>query len=79
MMAGHAREIQWGDPSSSIPAFLTMTMIPLTYSIANGLALGFIAHTLMSVLRGRYREVSWLTYLLTALLAARFIYLGQGA
>ncbi len=79
MMAVHAREIEWSDPSVSIPAFLTMTMIPLTYSIANGLALGFIAHTLMRVLRGRYRQVSWLAYLLTALLAARFVYLGQSS
>ena len=78
MMANHAREIKWSDPLVAIPAFLTMTMIPLTYSIANGLALGFIAHTLLRMLRGQYRTVSWLAYLLTVLLIARFVYLGQG-
>jgi len=63
----------------SLPAFLTMLAIPLTFSIANGLAFGFTAYTLLKVLRGRYREVNWLVYALTALFIARFIYLGHGA
>ena len=72
-------EIQWTDPLAAIPAFLTMMTIPLTFSIANGLAFGFCAHTLLKVLRGQGREVNWLVYGLTALFIARFIYLGRGA
>ncbi|HLN01492.1 MAG TPA: NCS2 family permease [Bryobacteraceae bacterium] len=72
-------EIPWTDPVVSLPAFLTMLAIPLTFSIANGLAFGFTAYTLLKVLRGRYREVNWLVYALTALFIARFIYLGHGA
>jgi AGZA family xanthine/uracil permease-like MFS transporter len=51
--------------------------IPLTYSIANGLAFGFTAHTLIKVMRGKYRQVNWVVYLLTALFIARFVYLSK--
>ena len=71
-------EIRWTDPVVALPAFLTMMAIPLTFSIANGLAFGFTAYTLLKILRGRYREVNWLVYALTALFIARFIYLGRG-
>jgi AGZA family xanthine/uracil permease-like MFS transporter len=72
-------EIRWTDPVVALPAFLTMMAIPLTFSIANGLAFGFTAYTLLKVLRGRYRDVNWLVYALTALFIARFVYLGHGA
>ena len=78
LMMSHIGEIQWSDPSISIAAFLTMTTIPLTFSIANGLAFGFTAYTLLRVLRGESRKVSWLVYVLTALFLARFYYLGHG-
>ncbi len=78
LMMSHIGEIQWSDPSIGIAAFLTMTTIPLTFSIANGLAFGFTAYTLLRVLRGEYRKVSWLVYVLTALFLARFYYLGHG-
>jgi AGZA family xanthine/uracil permease-like MFS transporter len=53
-------------------------MIPLSFSIANGLALGFISYTLIRMLRGEFRMVHWLVYVLTALFIARFIYLAGG-
>jgi AGZA family xanthine/uracil permease-like MFS transporter len=71
-------EIDWKSPVVAIPAFLTLIMIPLSFSIANGLALGFIAYTFIRVLRGEFRLVHWLVYLLTALFIARFIYLAGG-
>ncbi len=60
----------------AVPAFLTMITIPLTFSIANGLAFGFSSYTLLKVLRGQFREVNWMVYLLTLLFIARFIYIG---
>jgi AGZA family xanthine/uracil permease-like MFS transporter len=78
LMLTHAAEIEWNNPVVSIPAFLTMTTIPLTFSIANGLAFGFTAYTLLKVSKGEYREVNWLVYLLTALFLLRFAYLGSG-
>jgi AGZA family xanthine/uracil permease-like MFS transporter len=68
-------EVDWKDPETSIPAFLTMLAIPLTFSIANGLAFGFIAYTVLKVARGKFREVNWLVYALTLLFIARFVYL----
>jgi AGZA family xanthine/uracil permease-like MFS transporter len=76
LMLAHAAEIEWSSPIVSIPAFLTLIAIPLTFSIANGLAFGFTAHTLLRVLGGEWKRVSWLVYLLTALFLLRFFYLG---
>ena len=78
LMMGHAAEIRWNEPLIAIPAFLTVTTIPLTFSIANGLAFGFTAHTLLRIFSGRYREVNWVVYLLAALFLVRFIYMGRG-
>jgi AGZA family xanthine/uracil permease-like MFS transporter len=78
MMVSVVGEIAWSDPETAIPAFLTMMTIPLTFSIANGLAFGFTAYSLLKILRGKFREVNWFVYLLTALFIARFIYLGRG-
>jgi AGZA family xanthine/uracil permease-like MFS transporter len=78
MMISHASEIEWANPLVALPAFLTIVAIPLTFSIANGLAFGFTAHTLLQVLAGRAREVNWVVYVLTALFLIRFFYLGQG-
>ena len=78
LMAGVVAEVQWSDPEIAIPAFLTMVTIPLSFSIANGLAFGFISWTVIKVLRGRFREVSWFVYLLTALFLLRFLYLKTG-
>jgi AGZA family xanthine/uracil permease-like MFS transporter len=71
-------EIDWKSPVVAIPAFLTLIMIPLSFSIANGLALGFISYTFVRLLRGEWRMVHWLVYLLTAIFIARFAYLAGG-
>ncbi len=76
LMIAHISEIDWADPMIAVPAFLTMTAIPFTFSIANGIAFGFTAYTLLKVLRGEFRKVNWLVYVLTALFIARFLYLG---
>ena len=78
LMLGHAGEIEWSDPLQSIPAFLTMAAIPLTFSIANGLAFGFVSSTILKLLAGKGRSIHWLVYVLAALCMARFLYLGKG-
>jgi AGZA family xanthine/uracil permease-like MFS transporter len=75
MMASVVTEIDWQDPEIAIPAFLTILAIPLSFSIANGLAFGFTAYALIKLLRGKFREVNWFVYLLAALFVLRFIYL----
>ncbi len=78
LMVGVVAEIEWQDPEVAVPAFLTMMAIPLTFSIANGLAFGFTAYTLMKIARGKFRQVNWFVYALTALFIARFVYLSRG-
>ena len=73
MMIQNVRKIEWEDYSESIPAFLTLIGIPLTYSIADGLAFGFISYPLVKLLGGRGRQVSWLMYLLGGVLLVYFL------
>lgn len=75
MMASVVTEIDWQDPEIAIPAFLTILAIPLSFSIANGLAFGFTAYAAVKLLRGKFREVNWFVYLLAAIFVVRFIYL----
>ncbi len=67
--------IDWDDYSDAIPAFLTIVVMPLTSSIAHGLAIGFISYPLIKALSGRGREVHWLVYCLAALFVLRYILL----
>jgi adenine/guanine/hypoxanthine permease len=76
MMLMHVTEIDWNKTEIAIPAFLTITTIPLTFRIANGLAFGFTAYTLLRVAKGEFRQVNWMVYLLTALFIVRFAYVG---
>jgi len=75
MMMRNVNRIDWVDRSESLPAFLTMIGIPLTYSIADGLALGFIIYPVIKLLGGKAREASWLMYVLGMILLAYFIFL----
>lgn len=69
-------EIAWDEPLDAIPAFLTLATIPLTFSIANGLAIGIVAHTVLLALRGRLNlRRDWLLPVLTVLFVLRFAYL----
>ena len=73
-MAGAIRQVVWDDFSESLPAFLIMLGIPLTYSIADGLALGLISYPIIKFASGRGREVHGLMYLLAALMIAYFVF-----
>ncbi len=74
MMLQNAAKVAWADFTESFPAFLTIVGIPLSYSIADGLALGFISYPLIKVFSGRRREVGWLTCVLAAVLVAYFVF-----
>jgi AGZA family xanthine/uracil permease-like MFS transporter len=76
LMIGAVTSIKWDDLTEAVPAFLTMLAMPLTFSIANGLALGFIFYPLLKVLTGRWREARPLVYALAALFVLRYAYLG---
>jgi AGZA family xanthine/uracil permease-like MFS transporter len=76
LMLATIAEIRWTDPLIALPAFLTLVLIPLTYSIANGLGFGVIAWAIIHVVTGKARRQDWLLYILAALFLVRFIYLG---
>lgn len=75
MMLHSISKIDWKDYVESIPAFLVIITMPLTFSIATGIAIGFISHASLKLFTGRGREVSWLVYLLAGLFILRFVYL----
>jgi AGZA family xanthine/uracil permease-like MFS transporter len=59
------RDIEWGDPGIGLPALLTVILMPFTFSITNGVAAGFLAYTVIAVVRGRWRDVHWLMYVVS--------------
>lgn len=74
MMEGVGR-IEWGRPLEAIPAFLTMIMMPLTTSITEGIAFGFIATSFLYLVSGKGRELHWGVHLIAALFIARYVLL----
>jgi AGZA family xanthine/uracil permease-like MFS transporter len=79
MMMQSVTKVQWPDYTEAMPAFLIIVGIPLTYSIADGLALGFISYPIIKLIAGRGREVKWLMYLIAAVLVAYFIVIRASA
>ncbi|HEX6926926.1 MAG TPA: NCS2 family permease [Longimicrobiaceae bacterium] len=78
LMLRAAVAIDWNDATEAVPAFLTLIGMPLTFSIANGLAIGFVSYPVIKILAGRGREVGVLTYSLAVLFLLRFAFLGGG-
>jgi len=79
MMMAPLAEIDWDDPVIAIPAFLTLVTIPLTFSIANGLAFGVIAYAMLKLASRRLTRTDWLLFALAALFLARFVYMAVAA
>jgi AGZA family xanthine/uracil permease-like MFS transporter len=77
LMAGGVAEVDWGDPGIGVPAFLILITIPLTFSIANGLAFGIISYTVLALLGGRLTRKDWLLVLLSVLFVVRFVYMAR--
>lgn len=76
-MLGSIAEVNWSDPTVAIPAFLTLVMIPLTYSIANGLGIGITSFALLRLFSGQSSRKDWLLFVLAALFVARFLFLSH--
>ena len=68
-------KLPWDDVSEMIPAFAVMLFMPLTYSIANGIAMGFIFYPIVKALSGKFRDIHWLTWILCFLFLFRFFFL----
>jgi AGZA family xanthine/uracil permease-like MFS transporter len=66
-------EIDWSDPGIGIPALLTITLMPFTYSITNGVGAGFVAYTAIALLRGRWKEVNPLLIIVSGIFVWYFV------
>ncbi len=75
LMMMQVGQINWSEFHVALPAFLTIIAMPLTYSIANGIGVGFIAFTLMALFAGKAREIHWIMWLISALF---IVYFAQG-
>ena len=76
MMMAPLAEIDWGDPVVAVPAFLTLVGTPLTFSIADGLALGLSSYAVLKLLRGRATWRDGMLFILAALFIFRFFIFG---
>ncbi|WOS37725.1 Adenine permease AdeQ [Oligella urethralis] len=65
-------EIDWGDPTEAVPASLTALIMPFTYSIAEGIAFGFISYVVLKLITGKFRDLHIATILVAALFIVRF-------
>ncbi|NJE61527.1 NCS2 family permease [Thermococcus sp. 21S7] len=75
-MLSAIREVNFADHTEAIPAFLVLITIPYTYSIADGIGIGFISYTILKLFSGRKDEIHPLMYALSLIFVAYFAYLG---
>jgi AGZA family xanthine/uracil permease-like MFS transporter len=78
LMTESIARVEWKEFTEAIPAFVTLVATPLTFSIATGLSFGLISYTLVKVAAGKFREVSAVIWILTALFILRYVYLAAG-
>lgn len=72
LMLGQGANIPWNDPDYLIPVFLTVTLIPFTYMITNGIGAGLVSFAVIKLARGRTREIGWLVGILSVVFALYF-------
>lgn len=75
LMASSLSKIEWGRIDEALPAFLTVIAMPLSYSIATGIALGFIFYPLVKIFKGEAKNVHWIMYMMFVVFLLYFIFL----
>ena len=76
LMLADLGEVEWNDTTESIPAAVTALGMPFTYSIAEGIAFGFITYAALKLLTGRARQVKPVVWVIAALFAFKIVYIG---
>jgi AGZA family xanthine/uracil permease-like MFS transporter len=71
-MVNQVRELEWGDMALVIPAFLTIALMPFTYSITNGIGAGVVSYVVLHAATGRRREIHPLMWVVAALFVVYF-------
>ena len=75
LMMGTLKDVKWHDLTEAAPVVVVLLFTPLTYSVADGIALGFITYTAIKVVAGKFSDVSIPVWLLTAVLLIKIIFL----
>ncbi|WP_131668995.1 NCS2 family permease [Psychrobacter pygoscelis] len=75
LMMSSLRDIHWDDLTEAAPAAVVLLFTPLTYSVADGIALGFITYTVLKALAGKFSEISPAVWVLSIVLLSKFIFL----
>ena len=75
IMLSDVERLDWSDSTEILPSLIIIIMIPLTFSIANGIALGFITYTLIKLTSNRHKEIYPSAWFLTLIFLAKFIFL----
>lgn len=78
LMVRDLAELDWKDSTEAVPAVVTTLAMPFTYSVANGLAFGFITYVLLKLLTGKAGQIHPVTWGIAILFLIRFIWLGGG-
>ena len=73
MMAAPVKEIDWEDYSEATPAFVTMLLMPLAYSISDGIMLGMISYVVINAFTGKFKKVSVTMWILAVLFVLRYV------
>lgn len=74
LMASSFKQVKLDDISEAFPAFVTLIMMPLTYSIADGICLGIMSYVFVKLLTGKFKELNATLYILAALLIVNYIF-----
>ncbi len=76
LMLRELTEIDWNDTTEVVPAAVTALTMPFTYSIANGLAFGFITYAVLKLFTGKAKEVHWMVWIIGSIFLFKYIYIG---
>jgi AGZA family xanthine/uracil permease-like MFS transporter len=80
LMMAQVKDIEWGDFLHAFPAFLTIIMMPFTYSIANGISFGIVSYTVLALIQNavssKKAPIHWLMWVLSILIVLRYVLLG---
>ncbi len=74
-MLSPIKDIPLDDFSESIPAFLTLILMPMTYSISNGILLGLVSYVILNICTGKAKKIGWFMYVLSILVILKYIFL----
>ncbi|WP_353736078.1 MULTISPECIES: NCS2 family permease [unclassified Okeania] len=77
LMMSSVRNINWDDPAESISAFLTIIIMPLSYSIADGLAIGLMIYPILKTFQGKVHETTFTMWLLAIIFILKFVLVGK--